>query len=54
MDADDRQKKAGSFRAGWSLLLEEPLEVIETDSCDESLLMEVKCSQVTNLCAIWE
>ena len=49
MDANDRQKKTGSFRAGWSLLLEEPLEVIETDSCDESLLMEVKSSQITNL-----
>jgi predicted metal-dependent HD superfamily phosphohydrolase len=43
------KKKAGSFRAGRSLLLEELLEVIEIDCCDESLLMEVKSSQITNL-----
>jgi hypothetical protein len=46
---NDDQKKAGSFRAGRSSLLEELLEVIEIDCCDESLLMEVKSSQITNL-----
>ena len=49
MDPNGGEKKAGSFRAGRSLLLEELLEVIEIDCCDESLLMEVKSSQVTNL-----
>ena len=49
MDPNDGEKKAGSFRAGRSLLLEELLEVIEIDCCDESLLMEVRSSQITNL-----
>src|SRR5574344_1954049 len=49
MDSGDGEKKAGSFRAGRSLLLEELLGVIEIDCCDESLLMEVKSSQITNL-----
>jgi len=49
MDPNGGEKKAGSFRAGRSLLLEELLEVIEIACCDESLLMEVKSSQITNL-----